>query len=139
MKTNNLPGSDSQSLSRRSFLKNSTLAAAGAATVVQFPFVLTSHAAPDDPIRIGVIGCGGRGSGAVLDALGAETQVIYPQSGYHTEDVKEGTTLKNKHIQVVALADVFPDRIEYCRNNLGKLGINVPSENCFTGFDGYKK
>jgi predicted dehydrogenase len=126
-------------LSRRSFLKNSSLVAASAATISQFPFVLTSHAAPDDPIRIGVIGCGGRGSGAVLDALGAETQVIYPQSGYHTEDVKEGTTLKNKHIQVVALADVFPDRIEYCRNNLGKLGINVPSENCFTGFDGYKK
>ena len=103
--------------SRRSFIKHSTLAAAGAAVVSNFPFVLTSPAAPDDPIRIGVIGCGGRGSGAVLDALGAETKVIYPKSGYHTEDIKEGTKLANKNISVVALADVFPDRIESCRGN----------------------
>ena len=139
MKANNPTDLESPSLSRRSFLKNSSLAAAGVAAVGQFPFVLTSRAAPDDPIRIGVIGCGGRGSGAVLDALGAETQVIYPKSGYHTEDIKEGATLKNKHISVVALADVFEDRIASCRQNLGKLGINIPNENCFTGFDGYKK
>ncbi|MBC8001842.1 MAG: Gfo/Idh/MocA family oxidoreductase, partial [Opitutaceae bacterium] len=130
---------DSQSLSRRSFLKNSSLAAAGAAAVSNFPFVVTSHAAPDDPIRIGVIGCGGRGSGAVLDALGAETKVVYPKSGYHTEDIKEGTKLVNKNISVIALADAFQDRIESCRGNLSKLGVNVPTENCFTGFDAYKK
>lgn len=126
-------------LSRRSFLKNSTLAAASAAAVSNFPFVISSHAAPDDPIRIGVIGCGGRGSGAVLDALGAETKVIYPKSGYHTEDIKEGTKLANKNISVVALADVFQDRIESCRGNLAKLGVNVPTENCFTGFDAYRQ
>lgn len=125
--------------SRRTFLKNSSLAAAGAAVASNFPFVLTSHAAPDDPIRIGVIGCGGRGSGAVLDALGAETKVIYPKSGYHTEDIKEGTKLANKNISVVALADVFPDRIESCRGNLSKLGVTVPTEKCFTGFDAYQK
>ena len=125
--------------SRRSFIKHSTLAAAGAAVASNFPFVLTSHAAPDDPIRIGVIGCGGRGSGAVLDALGAETNVIYPKSGYHTEDIKAGTKLANKNISVVALADVFPDRIESCRGNLSKLGVSVPTEKCFTGFDAYQK
>lgn len=125
--------------SRRSFIKNSTLAAAGAAVASNFPFVLTGHAAPDDPIRIGVIGCGGRGSGAVLDALGAETKVIYLKSGYHTEDIKEGTKLANKNISVVALADVFPDRIESCRGNLSKLGVTVPTEKCFTGFDAYQK
>ncbi len=125
--------------SRRTFLKNSSLAAAGAALASNLPFVLTSHAAPDDPIRIGVIGCGGRGSGAVLDALGAETKVIYPKSGYHTEDIKEGTKLANKNISVVALADVFPDRIESCRGNLSKLGVTVPTEKCFTGFDAYQK
>jgi len=137
MNNPNLP--QSPALSRRSFLKNSSLAAASVAALNQFPFVLTSHAAPDDPIRIGVIGCGGRGSGAVLDALGAETQVIYPKSGYHTEDIKEGATLKNKHISVVALADVFEDRIATCRQNLAKLGVSIPNENCFTGFDAYKK
>lgn len=139
MNTNASHPDNSAALSRRSFLKNSSLAAAGAAAITNFPFVVTSHAAPDDPIRIGVIGCGGRGSGAVLDALGAETQVIYPKSGYHTEDLKEGTALKHKNISVVALADVFPDRMASCRSNLGKLGINVPTENCFTGFDAYKQ
>ena len=124
---------------RRAFIRKSALAATGAAVASNFPFVLTSHAAPDDPIRIGVIGCGGRGSGALLDALGAETTVIYPTSGYHTEDVKEGAKLANKNISVVALADVFPDRIERCRDNLGKLGINVPIESCFTGFEAHQK
>lgn len=134
-----LPDNDSPALSRRSFLKRSSLVAATATAAGNFPFVLTSQAAPDDPIRIGVIGCGGRGSGAVLDALGAETNVVYPKSGYHTEDIKAGTKLTQKNLSVVALADVFPDRIESCRTNLGKLGVNIPLENCFTGFDAYKK
>jgi predicted dehydrogenase len=132
-------GSSDTHQTRRSFLKTSSLAAAGAVTVGTFPFVRTAHAAPDDPIRVGVIGCGGRGSGAVLDVLGAETTVIYPKSGYHTEDVKEGAAAANKNVKVVALADVFQDRINSCRANLGKLGIDVPAENCFTGFDGYKR
>ena len=92
--------------SRRSFLKKSSLVAAGAAAS-QFPFVLTSHAAPDDPIRVGVIGCGGRGSGAVLDVLGAETKVIYPKSGYHTEDVQEGAT----HEEVLEMGRIGAERL----------------------------
>jgi myo-inositol 2-dehydrogenase / D-chiro-inositol 1-dehydrogenase len=139
MNTSTTPANAAPALSRRCFLKNSSLAAAGAAAVSNFPFVVTSHASPDDPIRIGVIGCGGRGSGAVLDALGAETNVIYPKSGYHTEDIREGTKPANKNVSVVALADVFQDRIESCRNNLAKLGITVPTEQCFSGFDAYKK
>ena len=83
---------ESPALSRRSFLKNSSLAAAGAAAVSHFPFVLTSHAANDMPIRVGGIGCGGWGSGAVLNVLGVETNVIYPASGYHTEDVQAGAS-----------------------------------------------
>lgn len=126
-------------LTRRNFLKHSSLAAAGAAAVKGFPFVLTSHAAPDSPVNIGVIGCGGRGTGAVLDALGAATKVIYPQAGYHTEDVKPGQTIERKDIKVVALADLFPDRLKRCRENLDALGIRLPNEMCFTGFDGYKK
>lgn len=139
MNSNRTGQTNATAFSRRSFLKQSTLAAAGAAAVSNFPFVLTSHAASDDPIRIGVIGCGGRGSGAVLDALGAETKVVYPKAGYHTEDIKEGASLKNKNLSVVALADVFEDRLSNCRQNLAKLGINIPGENCFTGFEAYKK
>lgn len=140
MNTPNPESTSASALSRRSFLKNSSLAAAGAAAVGSFPFVVTSHAAPDDPIRVGVIGCGGRGSGAVLNVLGVETNVVYPKSGYHTEDVQAGAKLNNTHnVEVVALADVFEDRLANCRKNLAAVGINIPTENCFNGFDGYKK
>ncbi len=125
-------------LSRRSFLKSSTLAVAGAAAIQGFPFVMTSHAAPDDPIRVGVIGCGGRGTGAMLNVLGAATKVIYPNSGYHTEDVASDATIM-RNIQIVALADLFPDRLQRCREQLTKLKLNVADEACFTGFDAYKK
>src|SRR5262245_25286214 len=123
-------------VSRRQFLKNSSLAAV---TLAQFPFVLTSHAAPDDPIRIGLIGCGGRGTGAAADALGAATKVIYPQAGYHTEDLAADAALANKNVKVVALADVFPDRLNACREQLAKLKLNIAPEMCFTGFDAYKQ
>src|SRR5512138_1963078 len=121
------------SLSRRQFLKNSTIAAAGAAAVSQFPFVTTSHAAPDQPIRIGLIGCGGRGTGAAADALGAATDVNYPQAGYHTENISNNARATNKNIQVVALADVFQDRLNACREQLQKLSCNIPNEACFVG------
>ena len=76
--------------SRRDFIKRSTIAAAGAAAVAEHQFAILGHAAPDAPIRVGVIGCGGRGTGAVLNVLQASTKVIYPKTGYHTEDVAEG-------------------------------------------------
>jgi predicted dehydrogenase len=128
-------------VTRRQFLRGSSAAVAGAAALAQFPQVLTSHAAPDDPIRVAVIGCGGRGTGAVLNVLGADTDVIYPSSGYHTEDVKKGATARRKNVTIMALADVFPDRLESCRQNLKALAepIVVPDDHCFTGFDAYQK
>jgi myo-inositol 2-dehydrogenase/D-chiro-inositol 1-dehydrogenase len=138
MNTKGSPQTDA-TVTRRSFLKRTSLVAASAAAMTEFPFAITSHAADDLPIKIGLIGCGGRGRGAVLDAMGVQTKVVYPASGYHTEDVAEGAVLANKSIQLVALADVFPDRIDYCRDQFQKLGIKVPNEMCFTGFDGYQK
>src|SRR5512138_2729100 len=134
----NLHSTPASAVSRRHFLRNSSIAVATTAALAKVPFVLTSHAAPDDPIRIGLIGCGGRGTGALLDALGAATQVIYPDAGYHTENVAEGAVVQRKDIQVTALCDVFPDRLNACREQLKKLGINLADEMCFTGFDGYK-
>src|SRR4051812_33018138 len=69
--------------SRRMFLKQSSLGVAGAAAAAQLPLV---HAGSGDgsrvqEIKIGLIGCGGRGTGATLDALGAATKVIYPSEG----------------------------------------------------------
>ncbi len=73
------------------------------------------------------------------DALGAATKVIYPQSGYHTEDVAEGTKVERENIKIVALADLFEDRLEKCRGELTKLGIDIDEGSCFTGFDAYQK
>lgn len=126
-------------LSRRDFLGRSSQAVAGGVVLAQAPFVAKGHPAALTKVKIGVIGCGGRGSGAVLDALGAATHVIYPQAGYHTEDVAAGAAVAKKDIEVVALSDVFPDRLKRCRVQLGKLGIEVPASMCFAGFDGFKK
>src|SRR5437773_5404219 len=126
-------------VSRRQFLKNSSLAAAGAAALSQVPFINTSHAAPDDPIRIGLIGCGGRGTGAVADALGAATDVNYPQAGYHTENIKANARTASRNVKVIALADVFSDRLNACRDQLAKLDMAIANEMCFVGFDAYKQ
>jgi predicted dehydrogenase len=74
----------------------------------------------------------------VLDALGAATRVIYPQEGYHTEDVADGARIEHSNIKIAALADLFPDRLAKCRAELQKLGIELPDSRCFTGFDAYK-
>jgi len=128
----------SKDVSRRIFIRRSSLAMAGAAAVVHFPQVITSHAAPDDPIRVGVIGCGGRGTGAALNVLRAATKVVYPDKGYHTEDAVGGP-VEAKNVTIVALADLFPDRLASCRSNLKKVGINLADDHCFTGFEAYKQ
>lgn len=138
MNPSHLPNAENLS-SRRQFLKQSSLAAAGAAALSQFPFVTTAHAAPDDPIRIGLIGCGGRGTGAAADALGAATDVNYPQAGYHTENIKSNAQAANRNVQVIALADVFPNRLASCREQLQKLNMNIADDHCFYGFDAYQK
>ena len=118
-------------VSRRHFLKHSSLAVAGAAAVTELPFVLTSHAAPDDPIRIGVIGCGGRGTGAVLDALGAATKVIYPKSGYHTEDMAEGADARQQEHQSRRVGGRVPGpHRTRAASNSRKLDVTVSRRRC---------
>ncbi len=107
-------------LSRRRFLTNASLGIAGAAALAEIPFVHAAESPAEIEIKIGLIGCGGRGTGAVLDAIGAATKVIYPASGYHTEDVAEGARAEKKNIKVAALADVFEDR-------LAPAGLSWPS------------
>jgi len=119
------------SISRRNFLGKA--AAAGAAGAVM-PSFLNSCApdgrmkdvvipefldqAPDGPeLKAGVIGCGGRGTGAAINFLSA------------------GPNLK-----VTALGDVFEDRLSSCRERLSEQKQNeVADENCFVGFDAYQK
>jgi predicted dehydrogenase len=125
-------------LNRREFVKKSGTGIAGAAAIVHFPYVIRPTP-PDKKIVVGVVGCGGRGTGAALDVVKAATEIIYPLEGYHTEDAAEGARAIREDIEIMALADVFPDRLNGCKAQLGKVGIDVKEKYCFTGFDSYRK
>lgn len=81
------------------------------------PPVFTDRA-PDGPVlKAGLIGCGGRGTGAAINFLNA-----------------------GPNLQITALADVFQDRIDRCRGAIKKNhDIEIPDENCFVGFDAYQR
>ncbi|MHC4748002.1 MAG: Gfo/Idh/MocA family oxidoreductase [Planctomycetota bacterium] len=99
------------SITRRDFIKTS---AAGAATVLASKSVI--FAAPASrKLRIGLIGCGGRGNGALANCLDA------------------GAHIENLDLEVVATADWFKNKAEAT----GKK-YNVPASRCFGGADAYK-
>ena len=104
--------------SRRQFLKDtSRVAAASALAGVVLPHV---HAAEDNTIRLALIGSGGRGSGAVANAMESSSGPV----------------------KVVAMADLFQNRLFTAHTALTqKFGerIDVPTERQFVGFDAYKK
>jgi predicted dehydrogenase len=107
-----------QGTSRREFLQQTgAVAAASALSAVAVPHV---HAAEDNTIRLALIGCGGRGSGAVRDALEVATGPV----------------------KLFAMADVIERRLSASYKNLSQMfadRIDVPPERQFVGFDGYKK
>lgn len=121
MNTSDQNPNAASALSRRGFLRNSTVIVAGAA--VHLPFVQTSHAAPDDPIRVALIGCGGRGKGAAKDVLEAGAML----------------NAANPNVRIVALADIFEDAVKQARIDMKTLAQDVPPEACFFGWDAYKK
>ncbi len=102
---------------RRSFLKTSVLA--GGAALAGLSIQRGAHAAENNQLKVGLIGCGGRGTGAARDALTADPNTV-----------------------LTAMADAFEDRMAASHENLVKqLGdrVQVPKEKQFTGFDGYQK
>jgi len=104
--------------SRRSFLKRST-AAAGATLGAGLAVGRGAHAAGSDVLKIGLIGCGPRGTGAAVNAMNAD-----------------------KNCRLVAMADVFGEIIQASRRNLVNLKgeqVAVDDDRCFTGFDGYQR
>ncbi len=107
------PTNPSSAVSRRQFLKSSSLAAATAAAAVNFPSIL--HAQAKQPIRAIAIGLGGRGSGACRDFLDA-------------------VKLLGIDGKIVALADLYAEQGKEAR----KI-CEVPEDKCFSGFDAYKK
>ncbi len=103
---------------RRDFLKLTAAATAGAATG-SLAISQSAHAAGSDILRIGLIGCGGRGGGAAANALGADANT-----------------------RLVAMADVFSDRLHGTLNSLSrefKERVAVDAERRFVGFDAYQK
>ena len=103
--------------SRRNFLKNTgRVAAASAVLAGAIPQV---HAAENNMIRVALVGCGGRGAGAAANAL----------------------SVQNGPIQLVAMADVFDNRLKNSYETLNRKfaeQIDVPAERKFVSFDGYK-
>tara|TARA_R110002049_G_scaffold309268_1_gene519624 strand:+ start:167769 stop:169157 length:1389 start_codon:yes stop_codon:yes gene_type:complete len=100
--------------SRRKFLQSATVATGVVAAGM--PMV---HAASDSPIRVGLIGCGGRGTGAAVNAMKADPNV-----------------------QIVALADLFGEAMDSCRTSLEKrypAQFKVTDDTCYEGFDAYKQ
>ncbi len=111
---------DAISTSRRTFLKRSTTAVAGG-LVAGLSVARSVHAAGSDTIRVGLVGCGGRGTGAATQVLNAD----------------RGTKL-------VAMSDAFGDRLQKSLMSMKKLKdikdrVLVDSDHQFTGFDGYKR
>lgn len=115
--------------SRREFVKQTGIVAGG---MLVMPTLSRANffSGADDTIKVALVGCGGRGTGAAMQAL-----------------------LTRQNVKLVAMADAFRDRLDNCfktltsedisdwsgaKGNL-KAKIEVPEERKFTGFDAYKK
>ena len=110
---------------RRDFVKQGTMLAGAIAAA---PLISNANffSGSDDVIKVAVIGCGGRGTGAAVQAL-----------------------MSKQNVKIVAMADAFKDRLDECYKNVaGELAnagagtkgtLDVPEERKFVGFDGYLK
>ena len=128
--------STQQTITRRDFIKTSSVAAsatvfgvgcgatgpksAGRAAAVAAATEGAARAVGKEAIKVALIGCGGRGTGAARDCL-------------------EAAKVANVNVKFTLLADVFADRQTSCREELSKLGVEVTAEGCLIGFDAYKK
>jgi predicted dehydrogenase len=103
-------------LSRRQFVKASGLALGGAVALGR----ATAQVSPGETLRVGLVGCGGRGTGAAAQALAADSNV-----------------------KLTAMGDAFKDRLESSLQTLSKQEIakkiDVPEKHRFVGFDAYEK
>ena len=121
---NNLPNKNS----RREFVKQGGLISTG---IIAAPLMTNANyfSGANDTIKIALIGCGGRGTGAALQALQSK-----------------------QNVKLVAMADAFRDRLDSCYKNItsedlsdaGTNGsvknlVDVPEERKFVGFDAYLK
>jgi myo-inositol 2-dehydrogenase/D-chiro-inositol 1-dehydrogenase len=111
-------------MSRRDFVKTAGVVA-GAMVLAPSAIAAGVYSAGEETIRVGLVGCGGRGTGAAVQAL-----------------------LAHKSVKLVAMADAFRDNLdnsykqigqELTANGLELSRLQVPEDHKFTGFDGYTK
>src|SRR5512134_3096407 len=107
------PSNPANAVSRRQFLKNSTVIAASAAAAASFPSVLSAQ--NKQSINAVIIGVGGRGKGA-------------------GRDFTEAAKAAEVEGKIVGVADIFPEAAAKAGESYG-----VPAEKCFSGFDAYEK
>jgi myo-inositol 2-dehydrogenase/D-chiro-inositol 1-dehydrogenase len=119
--SNSTPSAGAGHATRREFIKTSSLVVAGGALAGSLGIARTAHAGADETIKVALIGCGGRGSGAIADCLDAKPNV-----------------------KLIAMADLFEDRLagslrELQRREQYKDRVDVPKDRQFVGFDAYQK
>lgn len=110
-----------QKRTRRDFLETSVKVAGTGALLSALPISVSAYAGATGEIRVALVGCGGRGTGAAMQAIEADPDV-----------------------RLVAMAEVFADRLEESYKNLqerykGKGKLQVTDATKFVGFDAYKK
>ncbi|HEY2413732.1 MAG TPA: Gfo/Idh/MocA family oxidoreductase [Pirellulaceae bacterium] len=108
-----------ESPSRRDFLKHSSAVAAGSSIVASLGAIPAVHAQGSETVNVALIGCGGRGSGAALNAMKAD-----PSN------------------RLTVMCDLFPDRLSQAKQRLGvqlEKQFDVKDDKLFSGFDGYKR
>jgi predicted dehydrogenase len=104
---------------RRDFLSRSTAGIVGGSLAANLVLPAGVHAQGSDTLRVGLVGCGGRGTGAAAQALNAD-----------------------KNVKLTAMGDAFSDRLESSLNNLKKVAgdkVAVAEDHRFVGFDAYKQ
>ena len=115
---------------RRDFVKQTSLTASGLILAPWAANAFSGQSLVNDTLKVALIGCGGRGTGAITQALSTK-----------------------ENIKLVAMADVFRDRLDDCYGNLMKSRakdasakalpisqkVDFPEDRKFVGFDGYKK
>ena len=118
----NSPDQTQENASRRDFLKTSALAGVGATLVVPAGFSSSLFASGDDTVKVGLVGCGGRGTGAATQALST-----------------------NGNVKLTAVGDAFPENargvVEGIKGGLGTKGdrVQVAPDKIFEGLDAYQK
>ena len=106
-------------INRRSFVRNTAISA-GALLTVPFSLDAMANSSNNKKLKLAVVGCGGRGTGAVIQALRSD-----------------------KDVELVAMADAFKDNLEKSLKSIlqeldGEIKVSVKEKNRFSGFNAYK-